>query len=483
MKKTVLSLAFVSIVASGVLLSVNDAKAVSFIESTQTELKRIMPGNDGILSYNDAIKAPQKSVVNIFTKKTLQARQGALNPFMNDPIFKQFFGNQFGGNMPQERAQSSLGSGVILTSDGYIVTNNHVIGGADQIMVVLPNEKKEIAAKVVGTDPKSDLAVIKIEANGLTPIKFTDSSKLKEGDVVFAIGNPFGIGETVTHGIISALGKSGVGINEYEDFIQTDAPINPGNSGGALVDSRGYFIGVNTAIISPTGQSGGIGFAIPSNMVKNIAKQLIENGKIERGFIGVTMQDMDEKARKSFGKDGVVVLSVGANTPAAKAGLKQGDVIVAMNGKKVEDSAAVKNSIGAMKPDEIVKFDVYRDGKILPISVKLEKQSLEQQKNKKADIASKNDVELTSGLFVSALTDEIRKQLGSKINSGVVVSKIDGGFGARSGLQIGDIITKIGIFELNSIADVAAIKAKYPNLAGKQIFILRRGMPMMIISE
>ena len=267
-KATVSSIAAAALLAGGISIFAVNASAITFKETNSQELKRKMPEGEGVLlSYYDAVKDAKKSVVNIFTQKTVkQAAQ--VNPFMNDPFFREFFGKGFGEAMPKERVERSLGSGVIVSPDGYIITNNHVIANADTVMVLLAEEKKEYKAKVIGTDPKTDLAVIKIEAKELTPISFADSAKVREGDVVFAIGNPFGIGETITQGIVSALNKTGIGINEYENFIQTDAPINPGNSGGALIDSRGGLIGINTAIISPTGQNNGIGFAIPANMAK-----------------------------------------------------------------------------------------------------------------------------------------------------------------------------------------------------------------------
>ena len=243
-KATVSSIAAAALLAGGISIFAVNASAITFKETNSQELKRKMPEGEGVLlSYYDAVKDAKKSVVNIFTQKTVkQAAQ--VNPFMNDPFFREFFGKGFGEAMPKERVERSLGSGVIVSPDGYIITNNHVIANADTVMVLLAEEKKEYKAKVIGTDPKTDLAVIKIEAKELTPISFADSAKVREGDVVFAIGNPFGIGETITQGIVSALNKTGIGINEDENFIQTDAPINPGNSGGALIDSRGGLFGL-----------------------------------------------------------------------------------------------------------------------------------------------------------------------------------------------------------------------------------------------
>ncbi|MFA6685778.1 MAG: trypsin-like peptidase domain-containing protein, partial [Arcobacteraceae bacterium] len=258
------------------------------IQDAPSDFVREMPKQGVIASYYDAVKDAKKAVVNISTQKTVkQADIREQMPFFNDPLFREFF-KGFGDVVPQDRIQRSLGSGVIVSSDGYIITNSHVVDGADEITVTLAGDSTtEHKAKLIGTDPKSDVAVIKIEQKNLPFIQFANSNKVREGDVVFAIGNPFGVGETITSGIVSALNKSGVGINAYENYIQTDASINPGNSGGALVDSRGALVGINTAIISRSGGNVGIGFAIPSNMAKSIATSLVKDGVVKRGYLGV----------------------------------------------------------------------------------------------------------------------------------------------------------------------------------------------------
>ena len=295
-----------------------------------------------ILSYNTAIKDAKKSVVNIATtKKNKQNDQ--LNELMQNPFFKEFFGNKMPELKQQERKSHSLGSGVIISSNGYIVTNNHVVEGADEIVVTLPDDEKEYKAKVIGEDPKTDLAVVKVEAKDLQVAKFGDSSNLLEGDLVFAIGNPFGVGETITQGIISALNKNNVGLNQYENFIQTDASINPGNSGGALVDSRGALIGINSAILSKTGGNNGIGFAIPSNMVQKIATSLVETGKIERGFMGVSISDLSNDLKELYeNKQGSVILMIEKNSPAEKGGLHVSDLILEVDGVKIKNSNDLK---------------------------------------------------------------------------------------------------------------------------------------------
>lgn len=293
MKKLIVSLSLAS-----ALFAAN----INFNETSITSNRVNPAAGDVVLSYHNSIRDAKKSVVNISTSKTITRanRPSPLDDFFNDPYFKQFFDFDFpqrrGGN--DKEVVSSLGSGVIISQDGYIVTNNHVVDDADTISVSLPGSDTEYKAKLIGKDPKTDLAVIKIEANNLWAITFTNSDDLMEGDVVFALGNPFGVGFSVTSGIISALNKDNIGLNQYENFIQTDASINPGNSGGALVDSRGFLVGINSAILSRGGGNNGIGFAIPSNMVKDIAKKLIEKGRIDRGFLGVTISALQGDTKK-----------------------------------------------------------------------------------------------------------------------------------------------------------------------------------------
>ena len=282
----------------------------------------------------------------------------------DDPFFKEFFGRNFA--IPQEKQKSSsLGSGVIVSQDGYIVTNNHVVEDSDEIIVTLLESDKEYKAKIIGTDPKTDLAIIKIDASNLRAIKIADSSKVAEGDIVFAIGNPFGVGGSTTQGIISGLNKDNIGLNQYENFIQTDASINPGNSGGALVDSRGALIGINSAILSRSGGNNGIGFAIPSNMTKDIAKRLIEDGKIERGFIGVMISNLTQEQKDLYkNKNGALLSSVEKGHPADEAGLKRGDLIIKVEDKEIKNANDLKNVIGSYAPDKSVEVTYERGGKI-----------------------------------------------------------------------------------------------------------------------
>jgi serine protease Do len=328
------------------------------------------------VSYSAVAKKTAPSVVYVFSSKKVR-RADAVDPFFNDPMFRRFFGvpDQRGPG-PRESTQQSLGSGVILTKDGYIVTNNHVVDGADEVKVAFGEPRKEFAAKVVGRDEKADVALLKIEASGLPALALGDSDQLEVGDTVLAIGNPFGIGMTVTHGIVSALGRGGLGIEAYEDFIQTDAPINPGNSGGALLDSDGRLIGINTAILSRTGGSNGVGFAIPSNLVRSIIEQLVSNGQVNRGFLGVTTQPLTADLAKQFEVEhGALITDLAPGSAAEKAGLQRGDIITRLNDSDVNDPRALALAVGRLAPDAEVTVQYVRDGKKATLKAKLGRQS------------------------------------------------------------------------------------------------------------
>lgn len=316
---------------------------------------------EGPVSYASAVRMAAPAVVNIYTTKLVEQQT---NPFMNDPFFRHFFGQE---NQPsQKRMQSSLGSGVLVNSEGYILTNHHVVSNADEIRVAL-RDGRETFARIIGSDPESDLAVLKIELDNLPMISLASSDTLEVGDVVLAIGNPFGVGQTVTQGIVSALGRNSLGINTYEDFIQTDAAINPGNSGGALVNPYGQLLGINTAIFTRSGGSQGIGFAIPSNLAKQIMLDLINEGFVVRGWMGIEVQEMTPALAQSLKLEdtqGILVAGLLRRGPADKAGLKPGDVISSINGRKVEGARAAINYIAGLRPDTQVVFDIVRDGRM-----------------------------------------------------------------------------------------------------------------------
>ncbi|MBI1942950.1 MAG: trypsin-like peptidase domain-containing protein [Betaproteobacteria bacterium] len=318
-------------------------------------------------SYHDAVQRATPAVVNIFTTKEVRVSR---NPLLNDPLFRRFFGDQLGDDT--QRA-SSLGSGVIVSASGYILTNHHVVEAADEIEVALPDGKK-LLARVVGNDPETDLAVLRVEAKSLPAITFGSSDNLRVGDVVLAIGNPFGVGQTVTAGIVSALGRSGLGINVFENFIQTDAPINPGNSGGALIDARGNLVGINTAIYSrtPGGASLGIGFATPVSTARLVLEQIIKSGAVTRGWIGVELQPITPALAESFklgADEGAIINGVLNGGPADKGGARPGDVLVAIEGKPVTSPQSVLNHVTGLAPGTQAKMKIKRKGQDMELAI------------------------------------------------------------------------------------------------------------------
>lgn len=336
-----------------------------------------VPGNaaaqasaPAFLSYSGAVKRAMPAVVNIYTAKEIKAQRP---PIFNDPVFRRFFGDRF-GEEPSQKA-SSLGSGVIVSASGYIVTNNHVVESADEIEVALA-DGRTADAKIIGTDPETDLAVIQIQLDKLPVIAFGDAEKAQIGDVVLAIGNPFGVGQTVTMGIVSALGRSELGINTFENFIQTDAAINPGNSGGALIDTNGGLLGINSAIYSKSGGSLGIGFAIPAATVRQVMEAIIKDGSVTRGWLGVEVQDITPELAASFKlKDvhGALIAGVVRGGPADRAGVKPGDVLLALGGKEITNSSAMLNQIASIKPGEDVEIHIFRRGQEATLQAKMGK--------------------------------------------------------------------------------------------------------------
>lgn len=316
-------------------------------------------------SYRDAAKRAKPAVVNIFTSQAV--KQNRRMP-LNDPQFRRFFGER-DGELEGGAKTSSLGSGVLVSTDGYIVTNNHVVESADEIQVALADGRRAMA-RLVGSDPETDLAVIKIDLVDLPAIQFADLDKIAIGDVVLAIGNPFGVGQTVTMGIISALGRSELGINTFENFIQTDAAINPGNSGGALVDTQGNLLGINTAIYSKTGGSLGIGFAIPATTVKQVMEAIIKDGGVTRGWLGIEVQDVTPEMAASFRLEstkGALIAGVVRNGPAAKSGIRPGDVLVQIDGKEISNSSQMLELISALSPERVTPMVVMRQGTAVQI--------------------------------------------------------------------------------------------------------------------
>lgn len=432
--------------------------------------------NNVILSYNNSIKEVKKSVVNISTTKKMK-QNDQLNELMQNPFFRDFFGGKIPDLKQQERKSHSLGSGVIISNDGYIVTNNHVVEGADEIIITLVNDEKEYKAKVIGEDPKTDLAVIKIDAKGLQTAVFGDSKHLQEGDIVFAIGNPFGMGGTITQGIISALNKNNVGLNQYENFIQTDASINPGNSGGALVDSRGALIGINSAILSRSGGNHGIGFAIPSNMVHKITTSLIESGKIERGFLGVSISDLTNDLKELYdSKQGALILMIEKDSPAEKSGLQLSDLILEVDGVAIKNSNELKNTIAGIAPNRSVTITYERDKKIKSTKVKLAK--MEGDKGSEGE-SNTNPIE---GLTLMELNDKTRFQLQLPRDfEGLLVSKVKEDSNAQKvGFKDGDIIIQIEQKRITSLKDLTNALNEYKKTK-KRVIINRQNSRAILV--
>lgn len=460
------------------------AKTIDFEMMDKNPVRVAPNSNNEILSFNNSIKNSVNSIVNISAKKHIDTNLESLplQQMFNDPLFKRFFGDQFGGNQfKQNRVQRSLGSGVIISKDGYIVTNNHVIENADEITVTIGDDTTEYNGKLIGRDADSDMAVIKIDSDkALTAIKIGDSNSLQVGDLIFAIGNPFGIGSTVTQGIISALNKNKVGINRYENYIQTDASINPGNSGGALVDSRGALIGINTAIISKSGGNNGIGFAIPVAMVQDVVSKLVANGKVTRGYLGVVIGDLDHELAKVYKrKEGALVLDISADTPAFKYGLKRGDLIYAINGKTIKDRTTLQNTIASFQPDEKVSIQVERDGKDINLNI-----VLGDRTSSLAEVQADNSILVLGGLKLTNIDSDTQKQfrLPTEI-SGLLISDVEPKSKAeKAGFQAGDVIVQIEDIEIKNFDNIQSALKKYNNKY-KRVYVNRYGQTILFVIQ
>ncbi len=418
------------------------------------------------MGFAPILKPDLAAVVSITSSRIVKVPQ---SPFFNNPFFQQFFGGQMPRG-PEEEREKGLGSGVIISPDGYILTNNHVVDKGTDIKVMLA-DKREFPGKVIGTDPKTDIAVVKIAAAGLPTIPLGDSSKLQVGDYAFAIGNPFGVGETATMGIISATGRSGLDIEDYEDFIQTDAAINPGNSGGALLNARGILIGINTAILSGGGGNQGIGFAIPINMAKYVMDEILKHGKVVRGYIGVGIQEVTPTLGKAFNvpaEKGALVSSVDPNSPGGKAGLQRGDVITELNSQSITGPNELRLKVATMAPGTTVHLEVSRNGQSREVTLALgEAPTGKGAGNTPGESAEDNTMR---GVQVDEITDDIRQQLGLKAGTkGVVVTDVAGGSPAADvGLQRGDVIEQINRQPVDSVSEYQRLVEQ----AGKQSVIL-----------
>jgi serine protease Do len=424
--------------------------------------------------------AVKPGIVNILTTRTVKVGSSQ-DPFLDDPFFKRFFGDQFGRQrqQPREQKSSGLGSGVIVSQEGYIITNSHVVKDADEIKVTL-TDKREFIGKVIGSDLKTEIAVVKIDAKGLPIVPWGNSDKLQVGEVVLAVGNPFGLNQTVTMGIVSALGRANVGIADYEDFIQTDAAINPGNSGGALVNVRGEVVGINTAIYSTSGGYQGIGFAIPSNMVKSIMESLIAKGKVVRGWLGVSIQKVTPELAIQFDlKDevGALVGDIVEDGPAEKAGLERGDIILEYDGKKIEEPYILRNMVANTLPGEQHTIKILRDGKAKEMTITIgELPSDAQQPAEAGDFQN-----ALKGVSVQELNPELAKKLRipDKIK-GVIVSDVEEKSIASGALMQGDVIQEINRKKVADVKSYKDILAKIKKDESVLLLIFRGGSSLFV---
>jgi serine protease Do/serine protease DegQ len=419
--------------------------AMSFFTAFPFPVQAALPAmvdTQALPSLAPMLERATPAVVNIATESRVASRR---NPLLEDPFFRHFFNIP---DQPREQTAQSVGSGVVVDAKrGYVITNHHVVEGADTITVTL-RDGRRLKAKVVGSDSQSDVAVIQIPGGNLTALPLADSDALRVGDFVVAVGNPFGLGQTVTSGIVSALGRTGLGIQGYEDFIQTDASINPGNSGGALVNLRGELVGVNTAIIAPGGGNVGIGFAIPANMVARLMNQIVAHGSVKRGQLGVSVQDLTPDLARAFNipaSQGAVIAQVSPRSAAARAGLREGDVVLSINGRPVRDGGGLRNTIGLLEVGEAVRLEILRDGKPLTLEAKVGEYA-----------PARADGEALNPRLAGATLEEIgpNSPLAGKVQ-GVLIAEVESRSpAARAGLRKGDVILAINQQRVASPADL-----------------------------
>ncbi len=470
------------LVALGIVVGpvVSSSGTAAVAQSEGPHARGVAQADDISRAFRQAARIISPSVVSIETHRRVALR--LRTPFRGDvpdEFLRRFFGDdleRFFSVPSPGGVQHGYATGVVVTREGHILTNNHVVANVDKIIVRLPKDKTMYEARLVGTDPKTDLAVIQIEANDveLHPARLADSDALQVGDWVLAVGAPFGLDNTVTAGIISATGRNAVGIADYENFIQTDAAINPGNSGGPLVNLKGEVVGINTAIATRSGANAGVGFAIPSNMARRIMRSLIETGKVERGWLGVVIQDMNKGLAQSFGytgSGGVLISDVAPEGPGAKAGLKPGDIVVKSNGRPVENASDLRNMVASTPPNTVVTLDIFRNGKMQQVRVKLGRLEDDTVAAVGPGAAQVSDL----GLVVQTLTPELAEELGyDRDQKGVVVTEIDpNGLAALSGLRKGDVIIDVNGVRIRSVSDFREALKK---------FDLKRGVRMTVKS-
>jgi len=410
-------------------------------------------------AFTSVVKKVTPAVVHIRVEKTTNntgGMSGGGDDFYNNPFFEQFFGPQFRRQQPRQFKQQAQGSGFIINKDGHLLTNNHVVEGADTITVIL-SDKKEVKAKLIGTDPQTDIALLKIDdGDNLPVVPLGDSDALEVGEWVIAIGNPFGLSQTVTVGIVSAKGRNRVGINDYENFIQTDAAINPGNSGGPLLNIHGEVVGINSALYTRSGGYMGIGFAIPINMVKSIENQLNDHGKVTRGWIGVGIQDVDENLAKSFNlkkAEGILVSEVQQGSPAEKAGLQQGDVVLRLDEKILNNVNDLRNQISLLPPKTKIVLQIIRDGKNKDVEITVGEQPADFSKTTK-EIGGTSGLK-QFGLSFQNLTPDLAEQFGYKRDQGVIIKEVEpGGTAAMAGLRPGLLVDEVNKQRVHNLKEL-----------------------------
>lgn len=460
--------------------------SASSAQPTATPVNVAAPVSD----FTEVAKKVTPAVVNITTVMTEKVSDGFSVPDELRDRMEEFFGRPFGprGRGPSDPfdhrgPRKGQGSGVIITSDGYILTNNHVIANAREVNVTLP-DKREFKGTIIGTDPKTDLAVVKINATDLPAVSWGDASRLQVGEYVLAVGNPFGLNSTVTMGIVSAVGRGHMGITQYEDFIQTDAAINPGNSGGALVNTRGELVGINTAIFSQTGGYQGVGFAVSTTMAKPIYESLVKTGKVVRGYLGVGIQDLNQELAKSFSmkeSKGALVSDVREGSPAEQAGLKEGDVIIEYHGTLVEDGVALQRLVTRTSAGTVVPLKVIRDGHGREMTVRIGEQPDE---TKVARVERDETDHALSGLAVEDLDQATSKELGLNGKRGVVVTRVAPDSEAeKAGLMPGDVIREINRQPIKSVKDFEKVSSDVKKGGTVLILVNRRGNSLFLSAK
>ncbi len=478
------SVALLGVVAGMPLLGDACSLPLQTVTTPPSHAEAPARASDVQLAYEgvpDVAEDVVSAVVNISSTREVPSSKLPRSPFESDPFFRHFFGPP--GMRPDAgpRHQSSLGSGVLVRADGVVLTNSHVVDGATEVEVTL-EDGRQFEAEIVGTDPKSDVAVVRLvdPPDDLDVLPLGDSDALRLGETVLAVGNPFGVGQTVTMGIVSAVGRANVGIVDYEDFIQTDAAINPGNSGGALVNLRGELVGINTAIMSRSGGYQGIGFAIPSNMADGISRQLLDDGKVDRGFLGVGIQELEPGISEAMGLEdveGVLVSDVSEGSAAEKAGLRAGDVVLSFDGHAVRSPARLRNLVAASGSERPFEVEVLRKGKKRVLRGTLGGlPGLEEATDVPVDAGS------LGGLTVAPLTPELRDEfdVSSRVRGGVVVTEVQPGSAAdRAGLRTGDVLLELGREPIRSPADLERLYGTAPDRV--LLFLWRDGSTRFVV--